>query len=498
MSRQGWTHALLPVALLALVSASVLAETDVYASGVIRGKYLHNTDDDIEASAADTRVELDIDIGVVTLGMVYRAYQLSDPLYNPAGADIPDAAVKHRYMALEHDELYARAGHFHATFGRGLTLRSFEDVDLEHDTLLDGFMAEYDAGLFDVTALAGVVEEDDSVTRFYAHVVRAARASMPVADWGEIAGSVIERARTWEDESGQVSSPYARFEDGVLGGELSLWLGPLTIAAEYADRSGDYPLAESGEMSGHATYGTTTLDLGWITLLGEVKDYEDFDHHMISPPTCVREHLYTLMNRATYQPDLNDEKGFLLEGSGLAGEALYLTGGASEARNHGNDLRHWEMFGQASYTLGDGTVGLAGSMSREYLFGADGATGKFTKHLIGAAEAEFPISADHSLELTLEAQTVEEPSGIVSEDYLVAAAWYAGLDVIVTAALEGTTSEFEDRSRWTMVSVKRAFPGELEVELSAGTERGGKKCTGGTCFFEPEFEGVRLRFTKFF
>ena len=58
---------------------------------------------------------------------------LSNPEYNPARIDVPEAYVKHRYLILDHEDLYAALGHFPATFGRGLILRSYEDVDLEHD-----------------------------------------------------------------------------------------------------------------------------------------------------------------------------------------------------------------------------------------------------------------------------------------------------------------------------------------------------------------------------
>jgi hypothetical protein len=507
VSRRLPTSAGLAATLVFLAAVFAQAETDVFANGVVRGKYLYNTDDEIEASAADARVELDIGVGDFTIGGVYRAYQLSDSSYNPAGIDVPAAAVKHRYAAFERDDTYLRAGHFVTTFGHGLTLRSYEDVDLEYDTLLDGLVAEYSLGPFALTGLTGTIDEEASGTRFYTHVVRGARAAMPVASWAEVAGSVVERSSTWNDVGGQVDSDYSRFEDGVMGGELSVWAGPLTIAAEYADRSGEHPDIEGDDMTGHATYASAVLAIDWLTLLAEFKDYERFQHYLVNPPTCVREHLFTLMNRATYQPDLNDERGFIVEGSVPVGDAVYLTAGASEARSHDDDLRHWEMFGHGSYTPGELTLGLAASMSREYLFGSEGWTSKFTEHRIGAVEAAFPVLADHSLEVTVEGQSVEEPSGETYEDYVVAVAWYAGLDLTVTAAAEGTTQELgrpdaradgEARDRWTMISVKRSFPGDLEVELSAGTERGGKKCTGGVCYFEPEFEGVRLRFSKFF
>jgi len=502
LSRNGCTYALLSVALLVLVAGSVSAETDVYASGVVQWEYLYNTDDDIESSVSDARVDLDIGVGPLTLGAVYRAYQLSDPAYNPAGEYIPEAEVKHRYMALEYEDINLRAGHFFATFGRGLTLRSYENADLEHDTVLDGIMVDYDAGFVGLTALAGTTKEDDSDTRYYTHVIRGARAAMPLGELFEIAGSIVERSRTLEDEDVAVHPDYARFEDGVLGAELSGWLGPLTFGGEYAERSGENPATgdPAEDVQGHATYASGTLDLGLITLFGEFKDFDDFAHSLVNPPTAVREHLWTLMNRATYEVDLNDERGFLVEGSSTLGDVLFVTGGASEARSHDRDLRHWEMFGHATYDIGsDVTLGAAASRSREYLFGAEGGTGKFTEHTTGVAEVDFTGVDDLAVELTIEMQRTEDPAfEDVQKDYVASFTLYPGSDLTISGVYERTTADWEERETWTMFSVRKSFDNDLEAEFSGGTERGGKKCAGGICRYEPEFEGVRFRLTKFF
>ena len=45
---------------------------------------------------------------------------------------------------------------------------------------------------------------------------------------------------------------------------------------------------------------------------------------------------------------------------------------------------------------------------------------------------------------------------------------------------------------------QRALGEGLDVALGFGTERGGKKCSGGVCYTEPEFAGLRLRLTKSF
>lgn len=498
MSRRGPAGAIAALVLLVLFVVSAAAETDVYASGVVRGKYLYNTDDDVESSVSDTRVELDVGVGALTLGVVYRAYLLSDEDYNPADVEAPPTEVKHRYAAFEHDDLFLRAGHFFATFGRGLTLRSYEDVDLEHDTVLDGVMAEYSVGDVSLTALSGLTTDDAPGTGYTEHVVSGARATMPVGTWVELGGSVVGRSTTDRDEDVEIPDELARFEDTVTGSEVSVWAGPLTVAAEYAGRNGENPVTGSGHVDGHATYVSAALNYDWLTLFGELKDYERFDHVLVNPPTAVRDHLWTLMNRATYQVDLDDEMGFLVEASAPAGDAFFLMGGASEARNHDGDLRHWEMFGQVDWSAGPTTANVGASRSREYLFAGGQSTGKFTERTIAGVTFEFGFASDQVIELNIEGQTTDDVDGKSYEDFIVSAAYYPGLDMTVIATAERTTAETDDRDSWFMGEVRKLLSDDFEVSLSAGTERGGKKCTGGVCFVEPEFEGVRLRFSRYF
>jgi hypothetical protein len=485
------TGATMFLACLGVLVGEGRAGADVTATGAVTAKYLRNTSR--EASAFDARVELDLLAGPVTVGAVYRAYQLTDPAYNPAGIEVPAAEIKHRYVEFTEGRLTARAGNFLATFGHGLTLRSYEDVDLEHDTLLDGLIADYAFGPVSVTGLGGTVTERLSSVRTRDHTIGAARASAPVADWLTIAASAVERAQENHLEGGDVPPEQARFDDSVLGVEAESWTGPLTLAAEYATRTGQNPLTEGSEIEGHAAYAAATLEAGPMTFFGEVKDYLHYSDYTVSPPTCVREHLWTLMNRATYEINLDDEHGFLAEGSALLGDEFYVVGGASEARKHDEELAHWEMFGEVERNLeGGGALRAGASWSREYELG------KFTEHRIGALDLDFALPSGDVVEASVEAQSVEEPSGDEYEDYLASLTFYPRGDVTFSTVLETTTSESETKDLWLMIEVKRLFPDDLEAGLSFGTERGGKKCSGGVCYFEPEFEGVRLRLTRFF
>jgi hypothetical protein len=484
---------------LTALCASASAETHVEYAGVVRGKYMYNTDDEVDASVSDTRVELDIGVGDLTIGTVYRAYLLSDEAYNPADVVSDPVEIKHRYASLLHDDLLIRAGHFFSTFGHGLTLRSYEDVDLEYDTAMDGLLLEYSVGEFDVTALTGTATDYPGGTSYVEHVIRGARAAMPMTEWAEIAGSIVERSRTLGDEEEDLPEELARFEDTLVGSELSVWAGPVTLAAEYAGRDGGNPVTGESQIRGHATYASATLDLPFGALFGEYKHYQDYSHYLVNPPTAVRDHLWTMMNRATYQIDLDDEHGFLVEGSAPLGETFYALGGASEARNHDGDLRHWELFAQLDWVLGSGATGsLAASRSREYLFAGGEAAGKFTERTIGGASLEFMLPRDQAIEATLEGQTTDDPDGKSYEDYILSVAYYPGLDLTLIATAERTTLETADRDSWFMAEIRKLLSDDFEVSLSAGTERGGKKCTGGVCFVEPAFEGARLRFTRFF
>lgn len=464
---------------------------DLVVRGAVTSEYLYNTEED--GSAFDGRIAFDLETGPFLIGAAYRAYQLSDPDYNPALKEIPASEVKHRYAEFRGESLSARAGHFFSTFGRGLSLRSYEEVDLEHDTALDGLLVRYEPASIKVTALSGVISEPLSEWRSRAHTVRGIEVGVSPWDWASLGGSAVERSWVDEDEDIMLPDSLARGEDVVLDGSLELWLGPVALAGEYARRDGENPVTGREAVEGRAAYLSGTFDLGWATLFGEFKDYDGFAHYLVSPPTGVREHPWTLMNRATYEINLNDERGFLAEGTIPLGEKLSLTGGASEARSHDGELSHWEIYGEASHSFFKSLSGaIGGAWSREYLLG------KFTEHMTGAADIDLELPAGQTVEIGIEAGRTDDVTGLSYDDCMASVTWYPGSDLTVSAVFEASTAEFEERDTWLIGEVKKRISDEIEIALAAGSERGGKKCAGGVCYFEPEFEGVRLRLNSYF
>lgn len=477
--------------LVFLTTASAATADDIQVRGTVMGEALVNTD--LGATVGDARLDFEVDVGPLTFGGAYRAYDFGDREYNPAGIQ-PQHELKHRYIEVERNGLLVRAGHYFSTFGRGLTLRSFEDIDLEHDTALDGFMAEYGVGMLVITALAGELEEGISDVQHREHRLRGGRIQADLCDMVTVAASGLDRNSKRYDQQVPLPEEISEFNDAVFGGELEIWVGPVGFAGEHAwRRGGYYPLLRQGEVEGRATYLSANATAGPITLLGEYKDYERFDNEMASPPVCVKEHVWTLMNRVTHQVDFGNERGFLVEGMLDVPGDLHITGSASEARTQQADLMHWEIFTQIDQVEPLlGIRSLAGSWSREY------AGGFFTEYLSGAADLEFDIGSDRIIEVAIEAQMTEDALGDNHEDALASVSLYPGPGVTVSILGEATNSDDEERDAWAFGEIRAEIAQDLEVSLGGGTERGGKKCSGGICYTAPEFAGVRIQLSTFF
>ncbi len=467
---------------------SSVSAYDVETRGILTFEGLVNTDED--AAVVDGRLDFEIDAGPLTFGGTYRAYEFGKGNYNPAGIE-PFHGLKHRYIEIKAGSLMARAGHFFATFGKGLSLRSFEDIDLEYDTWLDGVLAEYQTPSLKATLLAGKQIEQQTRFQYTEHEIRGARFEQLLGTLVTFAVSALERTSHRHDEQVALPESLSSFQDHVYGFETSLRLGGLKFAGDYARRLGDLYATGRHNSDGYGIYGSVTFETNRISLLGEYKNYKGFTHHLSSSPICVKEHLWILMNRVTHQVDYDDERGFLVEGMIPVGE-WYVSGGASEARRQDGSLRHWEMFGYVeSLSMPVGFRSIAGAWSREYY------SGRFTEYVGGAVEFEITI-AEKVTELDIEVQKVKEPVIDSFFNLLFGLTCYCGDNLTLSAVAEKTTDTAESREVWLMTEARLVLPADLDVAVAVGRGRGGKKCSGGICYYSPEFAGIRLRVAKFF
>ncbi len=465
------------------------AEGDI--RGAVQAVGLANSD--LGESVFDGRLDFEAETGRFILGATYRAYELSSGAYNPRQAYSDPLGIKHRYIEFNTEDLGLRAGDYFVTFGKGLVLRSFEETALEHDTALDGVLGEYRAGPVDLTAVAGGMNDRPSRTLRWQHNVYGMRARTTFWDSVNLGASGLKRFQRKRDERVSLPDSVSNFEDVVIGCDAETWLGPVTLNGEYVRRTGDYYF-EGGQSAepGYGTYVGGSCAASWLSLLAEYKNYYRFENAIINPPTGIKEHLWTFMNRVTHLVDLNDERGYILEGVLTLPGSVTLDVGASEARRRNHDLAHWEIFGQADYTQSELlSAAVAASWSREYELG------KFTEHISGALDTDISLG-ERALEITLEGQHTEEPSGHGFEDYLTSVAYYPRYNVTLVGFFEHTTRDDLGRDTWFFMDLRLTIADGYEISLGGGTERGGKKCAGGICFDEPEFAGLKARFLTYF
>ena len=159
-------------------------------------------------------------------------------------------------------------------------------------------------------------------------------------------------------------------------------------------------------------------------------------------------------------------------------------------------MRHWEIFTQFDWMEPWwGIASVAASLSRDYE-----ETG-FAEYLTSVVDLDLGHADYPVIEVTFEAQVTETHTGKRREDheaYLATASVYALPRVTLTASVEQTTEAETERDAWVFGDIRLKLEQDFEVTIGGGTERGGKKCSGGVCYTEPEFEVVRIRFSAFF
>ncbi len=458
------------------------------------GDLLGLVNTDYGVSVVDGRLDLQFRLSSVTLGIDYRSYDFGEGRYNPAGIE-RFHGIKHRYAEVSHNDFLIRAGHSSVTFARGLALRSLEERQLEHDNLIDGALLKYANRGFSLDALGGADTEPIGKTQSVEHRVRGIRLSRRFGTALELGVCTLERTSKKQDRERELPPALADFEDRLSGVDFSFDHPNLSILGDYVFREGDSYRSGTHGIEGHGFYGSLTIFLEGVSLLGEYKDYWDFDHVLSMGPTCIKEHPWSLMGRVTHEADYYDEKGFLFEAMASPWSSVHFTVGASESRKHNHRLNHWEIFTGMGISRRSPIKAIGFSLSREYRTFAE--TWTFTEYATLASEVEVRPMGKSCL-IDLEMQRVREPFGDRFFNYLLSATFYPH-DLISTAIrIEATEEQQAKRDLWIFGEMRIELPDQGEIGLGLGSEPGGKKCSGGICYIEPEFAGVRVRYSRYF
>ncbi len=423
-----------------------------------------------------------------------------------------------------------RVGNFYTILGRGLVHRSFELTGVVLENVgarspygpsrdVDGLLAEYERGPLSMRLLSGAPSEGTVSPAEEEPPLNRARHRGQISG-GQIAVGLPREVR--------VGAAYSRSKGGFNSttglsrqqevGSGFVEVDPLRVLqvkgvslplyAEYAQKGRTFSKwwdLGLDDNASHALYAGGNLLWGPVGVSAEWKDYRDFRNGTNDPPSLVREHSATLLNRSTHVIEAQDEDGYQLEGSYIPIAGLTLLGNLSRSDGPSDD-RYEERYVEAHATA-------AGDARWEatlfYDWGSDSTQSVLTRHTYGAL-ATARVRGDWSATLDLQRQTARRKQFDFStfsiakrefENVYVAAGVALANRGSLTMVWERTNDDL-DRS-WEFgrtkplhlihwVASTRIGDGH-EVALTVGKRRGGLACTAGTCYEVQPFEGAELR-----
>ncbi|MFB3909916.1 MAG: DUF6029 family protein [Candidatus Eisenbacteria bacterium] len=492
------TLALLAAAPILIVPASqeALAQDagiDVRAANQLEVYY----DTELKESLLDDRLDVDLSYKMFSAGVVFLSHTPSDPLrLDPNDYGAQQQGVRKRWVTGQRGPLELRLGDSYATFGNGLVLRIFEDQAVDFDNAVDGVHGTASLGSFTIEAIAGTNSFGEEETN-----VAGVSGSFTAGGWlmslnGARVDSVAGKAtRPGKDWLGSVQA----------SGNL---LGRFDLAGEYAIRRHGFDDPAKRDLpEGHGAYASFHTSAGPVSLLLEGKDLLRFDHPYTTPPTAVRQHTSTLLNRGSHVPNirLDDERGYQIEGLVTPDEVWTLTGNYSRSEARHADLPAWEAFGQAEAAYPATHLLAYGAEAEETI--REGEDRVFFERITFGGDVLQSITDLWSFEVGYETQGIQERD-YSNDDYTFPRKYRDHLVSLTVsrapihswaATIEYTVDnprETKDTWVWLEWNIRLGTFGQLTV--AGGSLRGGQVCSGGVCKIVDPFEGGRLEMLTYF
>lgn len=453
--------------------------------------------DDVREEAFRNRMELTAIQGILSVWLRMETLQLSDVnVYDPffvLGEEEDDdgridrTEFTRKTFTVETDRFRGEYGDFAFVFGRGMLPSVFEDEELNFDTRLEGLSGQYSERRGSISVLGG----SNRGNRF-----RGVYAE-PTA-WGPLraGGGLVEAWGGGEDTE-------IRDREQHAGAYADLSYGAFSIYGEYTHR--EFP--ETGT-NGRGAFASAVLTVGSATFSAEVKDFEDFEHEYHDPPTTLRQHTWTLLNRQSGEVLAvildDDVRGALAEAEYSFDYFTTLVASYSGLDRQNTDDRFWEAFGEGKAAVLDDRVHLTAAAA-ESEFDSD-TEFLFEERISGFGEIVGQVDDGQSLTLGVEWSKVQRVDETTQEfefpqrfdEKIFYLSYGRSPWLNLTLNYEKSGDPEETRDDWTTVVAEIGLAAGHDFLVSYGSERGGWKCTGGVCFFEPEFEGFKLRWVARF
>jgi hypothetical protein len=466
----------------------------------------------------DSRLDALVSHGRYSAGAVMVSHSPSDPgRLDPNNLGPARQGVRKRWLEAKTDGWDLRLGDAYAAFGRGLALQIFEDQTVDFDNAIDGVTGSATLGRTDFQFLAG-----NNSFGPVQQVLKAAHVGYQLP-----AGLRAGLHGVWSDNlggAGQGRTGGDRLYGGLLQGALA---SHADVYGEYVERDQRNGSGASAHVpQGHAGYANINIYAGPVQLMAEYKDLLRYKlpqvaredgtlQPFVNPPTAVRQHTTTLLNRGSHVANIrpDDERGGLAETYVTLWERTRLTGSysVSKARRakdysalgqafSNTRFPAWETYGELEHHPTEKTEFiLRGGETEETI--EEGGDPLFAERMTWGGLVSFPLVENWSGEISLETQGVQESNkALRPEDFylteyrnnLIGLTLSKSPNMSWGLTAERTDDPREEDKTWVWGEWNVRLGDRHQLLLGGGRLRGGQVCSGGVCKLTKPFEGGRI------
>lgn len=392
-----------------------------------------------------------------------------------------------RTVSFQSDNMTIKAGHFYTMLGKGLTLRIFEKRELGWDTKIDGAFFKYFNEKIDLTLLAGIP--------YAAHGAKyepleAGEISFSPHDIFQFGATMVVTNRParnsyWESIYFSLNLPFGSLYTEYAAQKLEEFLNPDTAKAIYL---------------------TTTLFIMNLSVLAEYKYYSDYYLYegMVynNPPSVIKEHYFSLLNRHQLLSNADDEQGFFLEATyPIIGDNL-LTSSFAYSTNKAKSKKYYDFYGQYEFQF---------PQTIDWIIASGYQKENLTRHLSFVLNPTWTINEKYSFKFEFQHQhtalndfeNYKQVPKFYTQSYIGTLGIYPNISFSLFAE---TTSDRQSpdgfsigkNHYWLGAGLSITFLESHDLTIFGGTRRGGKNCAGGICKNEPALKGLELKMTSRF
>ncbi len=404
-----------------------------------------------------------------------------------------------RWIAYETEEMMVHAGTMDGSYGSGMTFRSWEDDDLDHDTRLEGAKAKYSKKFLTVQGMYAAYpidrdgeEKNDIVSGADLEIKPIKQLRLGMTLLGLRQGHTVIDPNTNAE-----TDKYSKLT--TVGGRVNFNMDFIDFYAEYAKMKETELLVD--DRDGNGLYSTVTVYVPMFTITGGYKKYEDFNYRTDSVEPLqdipTMNHADEPLTDSGLKPG-EDEEGIMGEVRFVPDYASEVVVNYAEAWSSDDDYKQANLFLQGKHEFESYTI----TADYEHLEYLNDVNETWEKEVTPALSFDFYI-AEMPVMIRGEYEMISKKDGQIEKEHnepllqmdMAIGDW--NLSLMAETEYE-EVGDIDKAPWWVGGEVSAPITDDTRFTLFAGKQKGGKVCRNGICRQQSAFEGVLLEMTTTF